>query len=339
MKKNRILTYDFLRGVAIILMVVGHCILVYPINLHEILWCDLLYQWIYTFHMPLLFFVSGCVYKYGDFKSYISKKVNRILVPYIIFGIINKFLHSYGASLVNQHSELSTLPASLFLGYSNWFLFTILLIFITYPLIDRLIGNKIIQLIIALIILIFVPSSSFPGIFQLNNYIIYLPFFMMGSCLKSFFTMLQPRKYLLAIAILCLVLHTSIFYLTYGLENDSIYLMKNLMAMLMIICLSCLFVDHEQHVRHDNHLGIITTFVQKCSMFSLQIYIFNGYWLVIGRTFLCNYCHITSPFVLIIVLSMFNLMMSYLICTYILPKSDLLNWICGNGKPKRISNC
>ena len=186
MKKNRILTYDFLRGVAIILMVVGHCILVYPINLHEILWCDLLYQWIYTFHMPLLFFVSGCVYKYGDFKSYISKKVNRILVPYIIFGIINKFLHSYGASLVNQHSELSTLPASLFLGYSNWFLFTILLIFITYPLIDRLIGNKIIQLIIALIILIFVPSSSFPGIFQLNNYIIYLPFFYDGELSKIF---------------------------------------------------------------------------------------------------------------------------------------------------------
>ncbi len=333
--KNRILAYDFLRGMAIILMVVGHSILVYPINLHKIIWCDLLYQWIYTFHMPLLFFVSGCVFNYCDLKSYFSKKINRILVPYVFFGIISNLFHSYGAILVHRHSDLSHLPTSLAFGYANWFLFTILLIFFTYPFIDRLIINKKIQLIIALIIMIFVPFSSFPGIFQLNNYIHYLPFFMMGCCIKSFFTMRQPRKYLLTIAMLCLVLHTSIFYFTYGIESDSLFSMKNLMAMLMIICFSCLFLDYEQHVLRDNQLGITSSFVQKCSIFSLQIYIFNGYWLVLGRTFLCNYCHITSPIVLIIVLSTFNLTMTYLICTYILPNSDWLNWICGNGKPNK----
>lgn len=288
--------------------------------------------------MPLLFFVSGCVYYYRDFKSYLSKKINRIIVPYIFFGIINTFFHSYGASLVHKHSEFSQLPISLAFGYSNWFLFTLLLIFITYPLIERLIGNKKILLIIASSIMIFVPSSSLPGIFQLNKYIHYLPFFMMGCCLNSLFTKKQPRKYLLIIAVFCFVSHLLLFFQTCGLESDSLYSMRNLKAMLMIACLSCLFIDYEQHGKRDNNLGITSSFVQKCSIFSLQIYIFNGYWLVLGRTILCNYCHITSPIVLIIVLSAFNLMLSYLICSYILPKSDLLNWVCGNGRPKKISN-
>ncbi len=44
--------------------------------------------WIYTFHMPLFFFLSGYVFstKY-EFREFVGKKVKTIIVPYFCLGI------------------------------------------------------------------------------------------------------------------------------------------------------------------------------------------------------------------------------------------------------------
>ena len=45
--------------------------------------------WIYTFHMPLFFFLSGCVFstKY-EFKSFVKRKCKSLIVPYFSLGFI-----------------------------------------------------------------------------------------------------------------------------------------------------------------------------------------------------------------------------------------------------------
>ncbi len=332
--KKRILTYDYLRGFAIILMVVGHSIIVYPVNINAIPWCNVVYKWIYTFHMPLLFFVSGCVYKFGDYKSYMSKKVNRILVPYIFFGLIIDILHSMGSSLVNKQSDFHNILPNLFLGRSNWFLFTILMIFITFPFINKIIKSNKGILVAALVIMICVPSFLFPKVFQLRNYIHYLPFFMIGVYAKSFFKKAHTRSFLLTTAAVCFVLHSIAFWITKDV-GEPLFSLLNLKAVLMIACLSCIFLDYDQHViRKSQLVEKPLSFVQECSVFSLQIYLFNGFWLVLGRTIFCSYLHLTSPLAIIILLTVFNLSISYLICKFILPKSNILNWLCGNGSLK-----
>ena len=60
MTKKRIYQLDAIKGVAIILVALGHCIYVFGSNIFAL---KLLDKWIYIFHMPLFFLVSGYLFK------------------------------------------------------------------------------------------------------------------------------------------------------------------------------------------------------------------------------------------------------------------------------------
>lgn len=81
-KDNRLEFLDVAKGLGIILVVIGHV----SIN-------NIINTWIYSFHMPLFFVISGylnsCSKKKISNKKYIIKKSKRLLVPYFIFSIIS----------------------------------------------------------------------------------------------------------------------------------------------------------------------------------------------------------------------------------------------------------
>lgn len=56
---RRVEEIDIIRGIAISLVILGHAIIVFPVNLHEIAWCKRLHDLIYSFHMQLFFIISG----------------------------------------------------------------------------------------------------------------------------------------------------------------------------------------------------------------------------------------------------------------------------------------
>ena len=68
---------DSLKGVGILLVILGHSAI--P---------DSVYQMIYRFHMPLFFFLSGFL-SHGEFSGqWAWRKVNRLLVPYFLYGLL-----------------------------------------------------------------------------------------------------------------------------------------------------------------------------------------------------------------------------------------------------------
>ena len=72
---------DVLKGFAIFLVVLGHSIIEYPVNLHDIAPCNWLFNFVSSVHMPLFFFLSGFVFKYrGGYGSYLGKKAKRVLI-------------------------------------------------------------------------------------------------------------------------------------------------------------------------------------------------------------------------------------------------------------------
>lgn len=75
--KNRIEWLDIAKGIGIVLVVLGH---IYTNNI--------VYNWFYSFHMPLFFFVSGYVYKKKRLLDDLIRRVQTILVPYFSFGIL-----------------------------------------------------------------------------------------------------------------------------------------------------------------------------------------------------------------------------------------------------------
>lgn len=46
---------DALKGIAIFLVVLGHSIILYPVNLHENIFCEALYQWLWHIQLTIIF--------------------------------------------------------------------------------------------------------------------------------------------------------------------------------------------------------------------------------------------------------------------------------------------
>ena len=84
--KKHIDLIDILKGVAIISVLICHSVIVYPVNLEEVAWCNILKRFVDSYQMPLFFMISGflCSYK-GNYGGYLLARVKRILVPYIVF--------------------------------------------------------------------------------------------------------------------------------------------------------------------------------------------------------------------------------------------------------------
>lgn len=91
---------DIMKFWGILLVVLGHVTNMYtPSGLVQSLVqsdsLELVSSFVYSFHMPLFVFVSGCVYAFQkevlqkrvSFVNLIQKKSKRLLIPYLVFGI------------------------------------------------------------------------------------------------------------------------------------------------------------------------------------------------------------------------------------------------------------
>ena len=74
---GRLQWLDIAKGLAIILMVVGHTSL--P---------DLLSRFIWSFHMPLFFIASGYTTNWGYLSDFITNKLKRLLLPFLCYSTI-----------------------------------------------------------------------------------------------------------------------------------------------------------------------------------------------------------------------------------------------------------
>lgn len=93
---NRDKTLDIIKGIGIILMVVGHSGA--PDYVHDI---------IYTFHMPLFFIASGWFFSernLDDAKGFAMRKIKSIYFPYWKWCVIFLLLHNifYSIGIIND---------------------------------------------------------------------------------------------------------------------------------------------------------------------------------------------------------------------------------------------
>ena len=82
-KNKRIDWIDVIKGLAMFIVIFGHT---FPSN------NGLIRKYIYSFHMPLFFLISGFTAKKDltlDFRSFVIKKINNLLIPYFIINIVS----------------------------------------------------------------------------------------------------------------------------------------------------------------------------------------------------------------------------------------------------------
>jgi len=115
--KQRYVQYDILKGIGILLVIICHAGLGgFPKEV------------IYTFHMPLFFFASGCFFKDMPFFDFLLKNTKQLLIPYLLFVlcmIAVRLVRSSDMASFLKETFLSINPldeSDLYLFDSIWFL-------------------------------------------------------------------------------------------------------------------------------------------------------------------------------------------------------------------------
>lgn len=321
--KLRIQELDLMRGFAIILMIVGHSILVHPIDFSTILWCHALHRWIYSFHMELFFFISGAVYYCSKYKTYILKKIDRLLIPMLFVGTISILFHAIGGGFVNNHSPIvESLINMVVYGDTYWFLYTLFIISIIYPLFERISPNIYWEIGFATLIILFRHIIKFPILFRINDVTYYLPYFIMGHVL-----VLGMRKNLNFWFGICLSIISIILYGMLWKYGPNVPTTSYIMAFSMII--SFFFFSRILISTEKKLIRYVNNFLRIASKYSLQVYLFNGFILVFTRVLLINVLAISTPYVVIPIIVIAQFAVTLPLCEYILSRTQWLGWLCG----------
>lgn len=188
MASTRIASLDIAKGLGILLVVFGHQIDYFHLD------CPGAYPFIYLFHVPLFFFLSGIFYNDSDgLWPFVKKKFLRLYIPYLLANVFfftvemtrAKFMgDSYDGSLKwpDLFYAISGLwPVPSMLSRPTWFILILFRISILYKLIQLISGSR--KWITALICtgigitgLVFAPEA-----YMIGQTMVALPFFCAGN--------------------------------------------------------------------------------------------------------------------------------------------------------------
>lgn len=322
-QKKRIIEVDLLRGIAIVLMILGHSFIVYPVNVYQIPWCKSVSHIIYTFHMELLFIIAGYVYKCDNYKKYFIGKVKRILVPYILFGSVSILLKAYGGKAINGTVDIEAgVYRLIFFGGYYWFLYVIFLIYTIFPLVNKKCKNSNYLIMIMFFIAVaqlFIESNFL----QVHNFLKYTVYFMCGYILSQ---KKLKSEIIFNHQIIFYIVAALIWYMSNKAYCFGIAIAEYIRA-LAISGILAVFIIKNLKIFH--RLKWLKQFLEDASTYSLQLYLFNGYLLVLSRVFIYNIMRIENPIIIVAFIWISNCTIPLLLCKLIIIKNTILSNICG----------
>ena len=155
---KRILWIDYAKSICIYLVLLGHAHASQPVT-----------DFIYTFHMPLFFFLSGCLFsfeKHPNFKEFAIKRFKELMVPYLWINLITYLFWLFAGRNFGEDATISTTWYSpiigILLGYSKqmihntpmWFFICLYFLEIFYYLLFKPLQKKSKSIKISVLIVI-----------------------------------------------------------------------------------------------------------------------------------------------------------------------------------------
>jgi fucose 4-O-acetylase-like acetyltransferase len=173
---HRIEFIDFLKGFGIFCVLWGH-------SIHHLagvvdFWENTVYKFIYSFHMPLFFIISGFFFNSSlklNFSDFLRKKALQLLLPWFIWCILLGI--SQLINYDNGNLDFFLIIKNIFYSFRFWFIRELFIsYFITY-ICYRIFKRKIFSYFFSVCFVLFAPLC------YLQSF--YLPFFIIGIILKD----------------------------------------------------------------------------------------------------------------------------------------------------------
>lgn len=173
---------DFLRGCAVLLVVVGHCIQ-YGQGAdfaRGAFFDDFAFRAIYSFHMPLFALVSGWLLgasagRHGLGADVMSRRCRSLLMPIVSFGVL-----SYAALFLLGREDLGLAELLTHLVYQLWFLWAMLLCSVVIAVIHTFLDDSLAAHAVVCALTLLAPARL-----NLSLYAFVYPFFAGGYLLES----------------------------------------------------------------------------------------------------------------------------------------------------------
>ncbi len=294
---------DVAKGIGIFLVIVGHCIpdASTPEGISDKNFA-VLFGVIYSFHMPLFFFVSGYLTKNLETSSQIfaalKKKFNRLMVPYFFVGACYLPFKLLLSQFANSPLNLDELP-KIFLGVNPdgelWFLYAL---FVSSAAL-LFFGNRInfLGLILSLVLAIvdlrtnFLPTDIFWFLF----------FFALGAYVRqnhpNLFKDIGAKEF--AVAVILFVIGN---YMLKNFDFREWQLITSLSGIVICICVSLRLAEVN---------SLPTQIIETAGLFSMDLYIlsdivkipfriifWNGLHWYTGSFVICVFCGVVISFLI-----------------------------------------
>ncbi len=174
---------DIVKGIAIFLMLWGHCIQYCALNSFDF-FENPVFKFIYSFHMPLFMLISGYLYASScqkrELRALLIHRTQGLLQPIVFCTIINYIM----TNVVAKRHFLNFLNAEWLSDIKSlWFLWSVLAASIIVGVAYKIPKRRITQLLLIVFGLIFV--CLFPNI-EMNVFM--YPYFILGfifACVKD----------------------------------------------------------------------------------------------------------------------------------------------------------
>lgn len=272
MKQQRIDYIDFAKGIGIILVLLGHTYFlpVYPQG------------FIYSFHMPMFFVLSGLVFSTKKpFGEFVNKKAKTLLIPYISVVPIYVAFFTLKDYLQNKEFTLFKNLVGIFFQnkgyvYAMWFFVVLFVTEVLFYGIVRLTKDKtpvivFISALIAVCGVVYFKTLNYFLVWELQILFVSVPFFAIGYLFKKYDVLEKINKiwviivlYVFSLALFAVKcyyfeIYTSLTSNTYG--NFAVFWALSVSATVFFLLVS----KRINYAKPINYLGRNTVV-----LFSLQ---------------------------------------------------------------------
>lgn len=317
---NREEWIDVAKGILIILVVLGHSVSGPYYDLSNII------DYIYLFHMPAFFIISGYLYKRGSLVERLKKRTKRLLLPYFsyvtiitIIIIIKMISKNESIKSIVKQIVRNVLGGQYLHNYCGalWFVTCLLCTEIIYITIDKYIKNDIIK--ISIIVLFytvahieawFLPKFKLP--FAIDISLITLAYYAIGAKLKTYIfnrNICLGASIISAISIVLLKLNL----ISYGLELWGHHNSNFILDLLIPVAFSITLFNICKKVKSSIilakiskytfsimalHILLNTMFLSKSDNFYITKYLLIGVCVPVGISFIFSRSKLLKKFLI-----------------------------------------
>lgn len=226
--KDRDFYVDVAKGIGIFFVVWGHIILHGPV-----------YNFIYSFHMPLFFLLSGLLFnisKYKTLKEFCVHRCKTLIIPYLIFSFITYIYWAIIENPITDNEEILNPFLQIFISQGSggymlhnipmWFVLCLFAIEIIYFILKKKLNNKLLFIACCLLGIIgcamTLPNTFFDFkklVWSIDVALIAIPFYMIGNLINEKFGRTKVKQLILNKKVISIIIMIILFVLLCILSN------------------------------------------------------------------------------------------------------------------------